>query len=1013
MAPPSVAPSVHEEGKLLSEALATVHTQLVQLKRCLDADQIMDALKAASTMLAELRTSSLSPKQYYELYMAVFDALRHLSSYLYDAHVQARHHLADLYELVQYAGNIVPRLYLMITVGTVYMSIPGAPVKEIMKDMMEMTRGVQHPTRGLFLRHYLSGMTRDHLPIGDDPGPAGNLEDSIGFVLTNFIEMNKLWVRLQHSGLSRDKDRRELERRELRILVGTNLVRLSQLEGVDLDLYKGTILPSVLEQVVNCKDVIAQEYLMEVVIQVFTDDFHLRTLSPFLSATAQLHPKVNIKSIVIALIDRLAAYAAREAENESPEQRAREEEEQAKKLLITVRRQRERTRLDRDRAAAKQTPAEAEEETEGWGAAVHAVPPPSRAVDDVVIGDGTGEKYRGIPADVKLFEVFWTQVVTLIKARPDLSLQDTTALLVSLANLSLSCYPSHLDYIDQVLAFALDQAETLADVADLHHPTTTSHLLALLLAPIQHYLTVLTLLALPTYAKLLRAQPYATRRSIGHAIVANVLRNETVIDSREDVEGILELCHVLVKDQKDRPTAGGSAGGPGRGGGVGMDRSLSGGGGGGYIPQFGQGGSYGSVQLSQRPGGYDREEMAEEQGWIARMVHLFRSDDLDTQFALLQTARKEFSEGGDRIRWTFPPLIVSAIKLSRRYKQQQQQQHDAGAVDAAAAAWDHQVSTLFKFIHQATSVLYNKVESSSDVCLRLYLLALAAADEVGLEELAYEFAVQAFTIYEESISESRAQLQAITAIIGALQVTRVFGEDNYDTLITKAALHGAKLLKKGQQATAVAMASHLWWQTDLAAGREPNDHDKPPYRDGKRVLECLQKALRIATSSIDELTSCQLYCDALDQYLYYFERGVEAISAKHINSLVELITTNLDSLPPTAAPGGPTAAAHQARPGGGGVVEFERHPPATSGATSGLIEGLNTRDAVERHFKNSLLYIHGRKLGRGTGIDLSSSTSSGGGAAAGGGGGEMEQIQRLYRDVEVQGVLLKLGAESH
>jgi len=61
-------------------------------------------------MLAELRTSSLSPKQYYELYMAVFDALRHLSSYLYDAHVQDKHHLADLYELVQYAGNIVPRL---------------------------------------------------------------------------------------------------------------------------------------------------------------------------------------------------------------------------------------------------------------------------------------------------------------------------------------------------------------------------------------------------------------------------------------------------------------------------------------------------------------------------------------------------------------------------------------------------------------------------------------------------------------------------------------------------------------------------------------------------------------------------------------------------------------------------------------------------------------------------------------------------------------------------------------
>lgn len=151
----------------------------------------MDGLKSASAMLGELRTSSLSPKQYYELCtilrkgsndlspnrlldMAVFDALRHLSNYLYDAHTQGKHHLADLYELVQYAGNIVPRLYLMITVGSVYMSINDAPVKEVMKDMMEMSRGVLHPIRGLFLRHYLSGQTRDHLPVGVETGYVGN-----------------------------------------------------------------------------------------------------------------------------------------------------------------------------------------------------------------------------------------------------------------------------------------------------------------------------------------------------------------------------------------------------------------------------------------------------------------------------------------------------------------------------------------------------------------------------------------------------------------------------------------------------------------------------------------------------------------------------------------------------------------------------------------------------------------------------------------------------------------------
>ncbi len=77
------------------------------------------------------------------------------------------------------------------------------------------------------------------------------------------------------------------------------------------------------------------------------------------------------------------------------------------------------------------------------------------------------------------------------------------------------------------------------------------------------------------------------------------------------------------------------------------------------------------------------------------------------------------------------------------------------------------------------------------------------ADECGFEDLAYDFYVQAFSVYEDSISESRAQLQAITLIIGTLAGAKVF---NFDTLITKAALHGAKLLKKSHQATAVGLA---------------------------------------------------------------------------------------------------------------------------------------------------------------------------------------------------------------
>jgi vacuolar protein sorting-associated protein 35 len=73
--------------------------------------------------------------------------------------------------------------------------------------------------------------------------------------------MNKLWVRMQHQvcafyfclmvfmfkccffkGSSRDREKCEKERLELRILVGTNLVRLSQLENIDLAIYKEVVV---------------------------------------------------------------------------------------------------------------------------------------------------------------------------------------------------------------------------------------------------------------------------------------------------------------------------------------------------------------------------------------------------------------------------------------------------------------------------------------------------------------------------------------------------------------------------------------------------------------------------------------------------------------------------------------------------------------------------------------------------------------------------------------------------
>lgn len=311
------AASGDDIDKWLDEALDQVREQAWHMKRAFDQGDVDEALKFASTMTSELRTSRLSPRNYYELFMSVTDELREMEMCVDDEEAKstrgeaARRSIVELYEKVQHTGNIVPRLYLLITVAAVYIKSKKAPSKDILFDLVELCRGVQHPMRGLFLRNYLSQMSKDKLPDEGTQfeGVGGSVADSIEFTLQNFGEMNKLWVRMQHQGAVKDRERREKERRNLKQLVGTNLVRLSQMSGVTLDIYKETVLPRVLEQIVNCKDAIAQEYLMDCIIQVFPDDFHLQTLDMFLTTCGQLHEKVNVKDIIITLMTRLAAYA--------------------------------------------------------------------------------------------------------------------------------------------------------------------------------------------------------------------------------------------------------------------------------------------------------------------------------------------------------------------------------------------------------------------------------------------------------------------------------------------------------------------------------------------------------------------------------------------------------------------------------------------------------------------------------------------------------------------------------
>lgn len=756
---PQLSPQ-EEQEKLLDEALGVVKVQSFQMKRCLDKTKLMEALKHASNMLGELRTSLLSPKSYYELYMSVSDELRHLELYLLDEFQKGRK-VTDLYELVQYAGNIIPRLYLLITVGLVYMKTNEHSKKDILKDVVEMCRGVQHPLRGLFLRNYLLQCTRNILPDSDeettpDGDTIGTVKDSVDFILLNFAEMNKLWVRMQHQGHSRDRDKRERERQELRLLVGTNLVRLSQLECVDMDRYKKVVLPGILEQAVSCRDAIAQEYLMECIIQVFPDEFHLQTLNNFLKACAELHQHVNVKNIIIALIDRLAVFATRE--------------------------------------------------------------------------DGSG-----IPQEIKLFDIFSEQVAQIIQSRQDMPPEDTVALQVSLVNLALKCYPDRVDYVDKVLQTTAEIFTKIGMERVDYNTSVAKELLRLLKIPVQNYNNLLTVLKLEHFGELLDFCDYHSRKTMSTFLVNNALENETLIPMQEQVDQVLLLLAPLIQDQSDQP----------------QDDN-------------------------------DPDDFAEEQGLMGRFINLMQAETADQQYLILNTARKHFGNGGNqRIKYTLPPLVFQEYKLAFRYKE----------ISEEDDKWEKKCQKIFQFCHQTITALI-KAEMA-ELPLRLFLQGALAAGQIKFENhetIAYEFVSQAFSLYEDEISDSKAQLAAITLIIATVEQMLCFSEENHEPLRTQCALAASKLLKKPDQCRGVSVCSHLFWSGKSQATNGEEMHD------GKRVMECLKKGLRIASQCMDSSVQVQLFVEVLNHYVYFFEKGNDQVTVQVLNQLIAKIREQLPGL---------------------------------------------------------------------------------------------------------------------
>ena len=301
----------------LEKGLKNIKEQSFHINSAIEKNNLRQCLKEAYTMLCELRTNELSPKNYYNLYASCVDAMLTIKNYMVEE-VNRGRRLIDLYDDVQQAQSVIPRLYLMITVGSIYIEKVPRSAKIIIYDMLGLVKAVQNPIKGLFLRNYLLKMIKDKLPDRDNVylREGAEFEDSLKFIIENMEEMNRLWIRLSVGVNGGEKMRREKERDELKILIGESMNKLSSLENLNMDLYEQNVLPKLLNILLNSKDKLCQQYLMECIIHAFPDSYNVKCIEKLLEAISYLEQGVDIGTIFVDLMQKLGNYFGRNNKNE-------------------------------------------------------------------------------------------------------------------------------------------------------------------------------------------------------------------------------------------------------------------------------------------------------------------------------------------------------------------------------------------------------------------------------------------------------------------------------------------------------------------------------------------------------------------------------------------------------------------------------------------------------------------------------------------------------------------------
>ena len=320
--------NLSEDGneELLVELIDKIDTSSEKIQLSLKSKNTIDFLNETCNLFSLLEIDCLIPSNYLLLFNKILEVTNESIDYYFKEEVYCgtAKKIKYLYETVQQSQKLIPRLYLMIITGTIFLENSPKYSKEILYDLFNYVKCVQNPLRGFFVRFFLFYQLKNL--FSEKFLPFFNENDSslliFNYLIENLEEMNLFLMRMKKEILIDFNILPDDEREDMFKLMIEMFGSIGGFKNLTLNIYENKVLPKLINIFMqSTSDGFCEKYLIEGIIKSFPVNYNIECNSLILFAISRLRNGLDKNNIFISLINRILKFIHERKKNLTNEEK--------------------------------------------------------------------------------------------------------------------------------------------------------------------------------------------------------------------------------------------------------------------------------------------------------------------------------------------------------------------------------------------------------------------------------------------------------------------------------------------------------------------------------------------------------------------------------------------------------------------------------------------------------------------------------------------------------------------